>query len=98
MLGALSVTLVACSSQQTTAYCTDSQTDANGAYRVVDDDYCDNDGDGTRVGYFWYYGGRYHNGYIAGGSSVKPKGHKIKSVGGKTLSRGGFGGGKSSGG
>lgn len=94
MLGALSLTLVSCSTKTTTAYCTDWRNNQAGRYRVVPDSYC---GPGSRGLYSWYYGGVYSNGYISSGSSVRPKGHKIKSVGGKTLSRGGFGG-KSSGG
>lgn len=98
MLGALSLTLVACSARSTTAYCADRDGMQAGGYRVVPDTYC-GDGDSGGYGrYFWYYGGRYRGGYITGGSSVRPKGHKIKSVNGKSLSRGGFGGRSKSGG
>lgn len=98
MLGALSLTLVACSTRSTTAYCADRDNALVSGYRVVPDSYCDGGGSGTYGRYFWYYGGHYRGGYITGGSTVRPKGYKIKSVHGKSLSRGGFGGRSKSGG
>ncbi len=100
MVSALSLTLVACGSGSTTARCVDRNAPATGrsGYRVVPDDYCDvndiDNGSTSSYGrYFWYYGGkRGSNGFVSGGSSYRPEG-KIKSSGGRTLSRGGFGGG-----
>lgn len=42
--------------------------------------------------YFWYYGGNYRAGRISGGSMSEPSGRTITSRGGRTISRGGFGG------
>ncbi|WP_018655101.1 hypothetical protein [Actinomadura flavalba] len=103
MVSALSLTLVACGSKSTTAWCVDRDnrgfTNTKGGYRVVPDSYC-NRGDVDRGTsgygrYFWYYGGKRDNGnstYVYGGSSFRPSKGKIKSSTGKTLSRGGFGG------
>ncbi|WP_254716182.1 hypothetical protein [Actinomadura sp. WMMB 499] len=92
MVSALSVTLVACGSKSTVARCVDR--DDTGGRKVVSDYNCDVDDidDGDSYGqYYWYYGGNVRNGYVSGGSSVRPEG-KIKSRSGTTLSRGGFGG------
>ncbi|MFD0686557.1 hypothetical protein [Actinomadura fibrosa] len=107
MLGALSLTLVACGSKSTTAWCVDRYAPAvgqtKGGYRVVPDRYCDvnaiNRSATSSYGqYFWYYGGkRNSSGYVSGGSSYRPSKGKIKSSSGHTLSRGGFGGGGRSG-
>lgn len=85
----LSLTLVACSSS-THAYCVDGQNSDGNHRRVVADHYCDNGGSYGR--YYWYYGGRYHGGYISGGSTIRPRGSRITSRGGRVISRGGFGG------
>lgn len=103
MVSALSLTLVACGSSSTTARCVDRNSSSAGksGYRVVPDTRCDTDdidGSTTPYGrYFWYYGGKTGSGYVSGGSRVRPEG-KIKSSSGRTLSRGGFGGGGSRGG
>ncbi|WP_240489907.1 hypothetical protein [Actinomadura atramentaria] len=101
MVSALSLTLVACSSKSTTAWCVDRDsrggfTNTKGGYRVVPDSYCNrSDINNGTVGYgryFWYYGGkRTGSGYVSGGSVVGPRSGKIKSGSGTTLSRGGFG-------
>ncbi len=105
MLSALSLTLVACGSKSTTAWCVDRNAPAvgKGGYRTVPDSFCDPgdiDGSSRSYGqYFWYYGGRRgSDGTVAGGSSYRPSKGKVKSSGGHTLSRGGFGGGGRSGG
>ncbi|POM24394.1 hypothetical protein BTM25_30230 [Actinomadura rubteroloni] len=102
MVSALSLTLVACSSKSTTAWCVDRGssggfTNTKSGYRSVPDSYCNrSDIDNGTVGYgryFWYYGGRRgSNGFVTGGSVRGPSGGKIKSGSGRTLSRGGFGG------
>ncbi|MGI8336616.1 hypothetical protein ACRYCC_42300 [Actinomadura scrupuli] len=105
MLSALSVTLVACSSQSTTRYCVDRQDPAGffdrskGGYQVVPDVYCATTyslGSPNYNRYFWYYGGRGYTShgrhYIYRGSSIAPRGKTIKSSSGHTISRGGFGG------
>jgi hypothetical protein len=85
----LSLSLVACSSG-TRASCVDGRSPRGGSYHVVDDRYCDNGGSYGR--YYWYYGGRYHGGYVSRGSTIRPRGGKITSRGGRVISRGGFGG------
>lgn len=103
MVSALSLTLVACGSGSTTARCVDRNAPAKGksGYKVVPDGYCDSgdiDDPSPAYGrYFWYYGGKSNSGFVSGGSRVRPDG-KIKSSGGRTLSRGGFGGGSRGGG
>lgn len=100
MLSALSLTLVACGSKSTTAWCVDRYApaggQAKGGYRVVPDSSCRTSDIYRNVSYgqyFWYYGGkRNSNGYVSGGSSYRPGKGKIKSGSGRTLSRGGFGG------
>jgi hypothetical protein len=102
MLGALSLTLVACgSSEEVQAYCVEQDSrQPDGSYEIVDDDQCDDD-DGFRSshagGYYWYYGGHRSGSRILNGSTVKPKGAHITTAKGKTLQRGGFGGRSSSG-
>ena len=105
MVSTLSLTLVACGSS-TTARCVDKNAPptGKGGYKVVSDSYCDVDDidNGSSYHpygrYFWYYGGkRGSNGYVSGGTQTRPDG-KIKSSGGRTLSRGGFGGGGRGGG
>jgi hypothetical protein len=86
----LSLTLVACSSHSTSASCVDRQASRGSSHRVVPDYYCDNAGSYGR--YYWYYGGRYHGGYVSRGSSFRPRSGKISSRGGRVISRGGFGG------
>jgi hypothetical protein len=88
-LSVLSLTLVACSSS-TRASCVDGYGSRAGSYRVVPDYYCDNGGSYGR--YYWYYGGRYHGGYVTRGSTIRPRGGRITSRGGRVISRGGFGG------
>ena len=85
----LSLSLVACSSS-TRASCVDGQSSSTFGRKVVPDYYCDNGGSYGR--YYWYYGGRYHGGYIAHGSTIRPRGSRITSRGGRVISRGGFGG------
>ncbi|WP_207947289.1 hypothetical protein, partial [Actinomadura sp. 7K507] len=103
MVSALSLTLVACGSGSTTARCVDRSSPSTGksGYRVVPDSRCDTDDiDGSSAPYgryFWYYGGRTSSGFVSGGSRVRPEG-KIKSTGGRALSRGGLGGGGRGGG
>jgi hypothetical protein len=87
-VGLLSLTLVGCSS--TSASCVDGWSSRGGSYRVVPDYYCDNGGSYGR--YYWYYGGRYHGGYISRGTTIRPRSGKISSRGGRVISRGGFGG------
>ena len=92
VVGTLSLTLVACGSSSTRAWCVDRQggdgffVDAKGGYLVVPDSKCA--GDGSFGRYFWYYGGQgYASGghdYVSHGSSVRPHGSHIH--------RGGFGG------
>ncbi|NDU72628.1 hypothetical protein GWI34_08305 [Actinomadura sp. DSM 109109] len=98
MVSALSVTLVACGSNSTTARCVDRDAPAKGrsGYKVVSDGYCDTDDIDSRSSssygrYFWYYGGKSRSGFVSGGTQSRPDG-KIKSSSGRTLSRGGFGG------
>jgi hypothetical protein len=107
MVSALSMTMVACGSdRETRAYCVDDEAPRldsyETGYKVVDDDYCDDDDleDGTTSygRYFWYYGGtRSGTGYVSGGSRISPSDGKVITAGGKTVSRGGFGGSGSSG-
>ncbi|MDL4771440.1 MULTISPECIES: hypothetical protein [Thermomonosporaceae] len=106
MVSALSVTLVACGSKSTTAYCVDRDAPAvgktAGGHKTVPDSFCNtSDIDRGTVSYgryYWYYGGkRSSNGYVSGGSAYGPSKGKVKSSSGRTLSRGGFGGGGKSG-
>lgn len=104
MLGALSLTLVACggsSEEEVEAYCVEQESrQPDGSYQVVDEDNCDDDDDyrsSHAGGYYWYYGGNRSGSKILGGSTIKPKGAKITTAKGKTLQRGGFGGRSSSG-
>jgi hypothetical protein len=89
VVSALSLTLAACSSG-TSASCVDGQNPRGGSHRVVGDRYCDNGGSYGR--YYWYYGGRYHGGYVSRGSMIRPRSGTITSRGGRVISRGGFGG------
>ncbi|WP_084000324.1 hypothetical protein [Actinomadura kijaniata] len=105
MVSALSLTLVACGSKTTTAWCVDrTLPGSKGGYRVVPDSYCDKRdierGTVSYGRYFWYYGGKRDGstGTVSGGSSYGPSKGKIKSSSGHTLVRGGFGGGGRSGG
>jgi hypothetical protein len=90
--------------RKVTAYCVTTEG-YDGTYRVIDDIYCDDDYDdygddygsygtyGSSHGsYFWYYGGNYRAGRISGGSMSEPSGTTVRSRGGRTISRGGFGG------
>jgi len=106
MVSALSLTVAACGSKTTTAWCVDRYAPpigkTKGGYRVVPDYFCDSRdvqrGTISYGRYFWYYGGkRDSDGYVSGGSSVGPSKGKIKTKSGTTLSRGGFGGGGRSG-
>jgi len=101
MVSALSLTVAACGSKTTTAWCVDRYAPAAGrtvgGYKVVSDIFCDSRdierGTVSYGRYFWYYGGkRDDDGYVSGGSTVGPRKGKIKSSSGRTLSRGGFGG------
>jgi hypothetical protein len=105
MVGALSLTLVACGSKSTTAWCVDRFAPAvgqtKGGYKVVPDSLCntsdiDRGSDNGYSRYFWYYGGKRYssggNSYISGGRTYRPSNvSKVKSSAGHTL-RGGFGG------
>jgi len=103
MVSALSLTLVACSSKTTIAYCVDRRAiptgNVQGGYKVVPDFFCERTYSYTSPDYgryFWYYGGRRSSdssgsSYVSGGSHYAPSRGKIKSSTGKTL-RGGFGG------
>ncbi|MEU6035428.1 hypothetical protein ABZ801_08450 [Actinomadura sp. NPDC047616] len=104
MVSALSLTLAACSSKTTTAWCVDRQAipagNVKGGYKVVSDFYCERTYSYTSPDYgryFWYYGGKRTSDsgsgstYVSGGSHYAPSKGKIKSSSGKTL-RGGFGG------
>jgi hypothetical protein len=108
MVSALSMTMVACGSdRETRAYCVDDEAPPSlgggvSGYKVVDDYNCDDDDleDGTTSygRYFWYYGGRQDGtGYVSGGSRISPSEGKVVTAGGKTVSRGGFGGSGSGG-
>lgn len=103
MLGALSLTLVGCSSgsDEVQAYCVQQDTLLpDGSYEVVDEDLCDDDDDyrsSHAGGYYWYYGGSRNGSRILKGSTIKPQGAHITTAKGKTLQRGGFGGRSSSG-
>jgi hypothetical protein len=106
MVSALSLTVAACGSKTTTAWCVDryapSVGQTKGGYKVVSDNFCDRTdierGTVSYGRYFWYYGGnRDSAGYIYGGSRIGPSKGKIKSPSGATLSRGGFGGSGKSG-
>ncbi|WP_285694935.1 hypothetical protein [Actinomadura sp. NBRC 104412] len=101
MVSALSLTVAACGSKTTTAWCVDRYAPAvgrtAGGYKVVSDVFCDSRdierGTVSYGRYFWYYGGkRDSDGYVSGGSRFGPSKGKIKSSSGRTLSRGGFGG------
>lgn len=109
MVSALSLALVSCSSDETTAYCVEEERPGfdlgtpspdfgspspQGGYREVPEYNCDDDDDTTYRGgssYFWYYGGSRSNGYVTGGSTVRPEG-KITTPSGRVIQRGGFGG------
>jgi hypothetical protein len=75
----------------------------DGAYEVVDDDYCDDDGNavhyygGARGAYLWYYGGRRVGNRVEGGTTLRPSDVNISSRSGKSIQRGGFGGNSSGG-
>ncbi len=94
MLGTLSMSLAACGSSYS-ASCVDGTDRGTFGYKVVDDDRCDYGGNGGR--YFWYYNGSGSNGYVSGGTTLKPRKGTIKTKSGRTLQRGGFGSKSSSG-
>lgn len=96
MIGALSLTVAACSSGgDVTAYCVDQNSyQSDGSYQVVGDDYCDDDSStyyGSHGGYYWYYGGSHRGSRVYKGTTVKPKDATITTTSGKTIQRGGFG-------
>ncbi|MEO3800348.1 hypothetical protein [Nonomuraea sp. B1E8] len=69
-----------------------------GSYRVVDDDYCDDDdyhsssyNSGSRGAYRWYYGGTRSGDRVHGGTTYRPSDANITSRQGKSIQRGGFG-------
>ncbi|MEV0823875.1 hypothetical protein [Nonomuraea rubra] len=78
-----------------TADCVTAASNGSGAHQIVDDRYC---GGGSHSSYFWYYGGTASNGYVRGGTTVKPGNANITSRTGKVISRGGFGNSRSGGG
>ncbi|GAA2733735.1 hypothetical protein [Actinocorallia aurantiaca] len=97
MLGTLSMSLAACGGNSYTADCVDGYSHSGGQYKVTRDGDCDSGGNGGR--YFWYYGGTATGaGYVYKGTTLKPRKGEIKSKSGRTLQRGGFGSGFSSGG
>src|SRR5260370_16144347 len=85
VVGTLSLTLVACGSSSTRAWCVDRQggggffVGAKGGYLVVPGSKCA--GDGSLRPYFWYYGGQgYSSGWhdhVPHGSSARPHGPQI---------------------
>ncbi|MEW9553187.1 hypothetical protein [Nonomuraea sp. NPDC050783] len=104
VLGVLSVMLVGyCAAtaddDDVTADCVVQLDD--GTYQVVDDDYCDDDGNGSghsthyyggsRGAYMWYYGGRRVGNKIQGGTTIRPSNTDVTSRSGKSIQRGGFG-------
>ncbi|MEV1173853.1 hypothetical protein [Nonomuraea sp. NPDC049784] len=101
ILGVLSVMLVGyCAAVQddddVTADCVMQLQD--GTYEVVDDDYCDDDGNGSyhyyggsRGAYLWYYGGTRVGNKVRGGTTYRPTDVNINSRNGKAIQRGGFG-------
>ncbi|MCH0563933.1 MULTISPECIES: hypothetical protein [unclassified Streptomyces] len=90
-MGLLAAALTACSSDPDKR-CVDpgSYTLSNG-YRVVSDKNCSSSG--AKSTGSWYYGGSKKNGFVSGGSFVRPG--KGGSGGSSRVDRGGFGGGKS---
>jgi hypothetical protein len=89
MIGTLSMTLAACSSNSsTTAYCVDRDDFTGGQYQIVNDDNCGNSSYGR---YFWYYGGSRVGNRIHKGTTLRPKKGSITSYHGKSIQRGGFG-------
>lgn len=96
MLGTLSMSLATACGSSYSASCVDGYSYNNGQYRVVRDNDCDYGGNNGR--YFWYYGGTVAGGYAHKGTTLKPRKGTIKTSSGRTLQRGGFGGGSSSGG
>jgi hypothetical protein len=89
MIGTLSMTLAACSSNKsTTAYCVDRDDFTGGQYQIVNDNNCDNSSYGR---YFWYYGGSRTGNRIYKGTTLRPKKGSITSVHGRSIQRGGFG-------
>jgi hypothetical protein len=85
VVSVLSLSLVACSSHRSTAYCVDTWAPSGASYRVVSDWYCDNGGTGGR--YRWYYTGRYRSGYVSRGIWSRPRG-RIVSRGGRVMQGG----------
>ncbi|MBP2704467.1 hypothetical protein JOL79_11640 [Microbispora sp. RL4-1S] len=74
-----------------TADCVVKQAD--GSYKQVDDDYCDDHHHGGGSTFVWIYGGSHGNGgRVTGGSFTRPANANITSSSGKVISRGGFGG------
>ncbi|WP_432924338.1 hypothetical protein ACQPZZ_29240 [Microbispora sp. CA-135349] len=104
-LGVLSVLLVGfCAAQddyeEVGADCVDTSTqNLDGSYLVVDDDYCDDDGDGnghshysgSHGAYRWYYGGARNGGRVYNGTTVRPADAHITTRTGRVVQRGGFG-------
>ncbi|GAB3211631.1 hypothetical protein ACQEU5_05710 [Marinactinospora thermotolerans] len=102
-VGALSLTIAGCSSNDTvTAYCVDRDSrNSDGSYRTVDEDRCDDNGataGGGGGGYHYYYGGSRSGQRVSGGTVTRPSGVTIVTERGTTISRGGAGGRGGSGG
>ena len=91
-MGLLAAALTACSSEpDKRCVDRDSYNLAKG-YKVVADKNCKSTS--TSVRGTWYYEGRKEDGWVEGGSFIKPR--KSSGGSGHGVSRGGFGGGKGS--
>ncbi|MFC0861514.1 hypothetical protein ACFHYQ_04295 [Sphaerimonospora cavernae] len=97
-LGVLSVLVVgfcaAQESEEVDADCVDmSNTQPDGSYAVVDDDYCDDDSHyhGSHGAYRWYYGGNRVGDRVRSGTTARPPDSRITSRSGRVIQRGGFG-------
>ncbi|NRQ31099.1 hypothetical protein HII36_04515 [Nonomuraea sp. NN258] len=106
ILGALSVMFVGycavqASRDEVTADCVDmTQQLPDGTYPIVDEEYCDDDDDGTSTTYVyrgysgayrWYYGGTRVGNRVGSGTMLRPSDVDISSRNGRSIQRGGFG-------
>ncbi|MFC7649359.1 hypothetical protein ACFQX6_59915 [Streptosporangium lutulentum] len=105
-IGLVSVLLIGyCAAQddyeEVGADCVDiNNPQPDGSYTYVDEDYCDDDGDGysgSHGAYVWYYGGVRSGIRVGHGSTVRPSDVQIVSHNGTVIQRGGFGGRSGSG-
>ncbi|SDH68062.1 hypothetical protein SAMN05421505_12056 [Sinosporangium album] len=95
-VAALSLLLTGCADESTvTADCVIRQAD--GTYKVVDDDKCDRGGSSSSS-FVWIYGGTHNSSTrrITGGTMTKPSNSNISTRSGKVIT-GGFGGSGKSG-